>query len=449
MKFGKKTIALIGAVAMLSSVAACGSTSAGDSGSTGSSDKKIELTVWSWDSTLPRTVKGFEAKNPNIKVKVTNAGTNKDEYNALSNAIEAGSGAPDIAQIEYYALPEYVIRGHLENLSDLGASDFKDFYTPGTWSSVSINDGVYALPMDSGPMAFFYNKEVFDKAGVDAEQIKTWDQYYDAAKKIHALGDNYYITSDTGDAGFFDSMTWLAGAKPFQTSSDGSEVTVNLTEDKGVKTFTDFWQKLLDEGLLDTKTAGWSEDWFKGMVDGTIASLFTGAWMPANLANSAADGAGKWRVTQMPTADGSTTNSENGGSSLAVLASTKKADAAYQFIEYANHGDGVATRVAGGAFPADKASMESDSFKNTTTVKNADGEDVDYFGGQKYNEVLAQAAENVSSDYQFLPYEVKARTIFGDYLGKSYTGDQKLTDGIAAWQKALQDYGKDQGFTVK
>lgn len=68
------------------------------------------------DSTLPRTVKGFEAKNPNIKVKVTNAGTNKDEYNALSNAIEAGSGAPDIAQIEYYALPEYVIRGHLENL---------------------------------------------------------------------------------------------------------------------------------------------------------------------------------------------------------------------------------------------------------------------------------------------------------------------------------------------
>lgn len=268
MKFGKKTIALIGAVAMLSSVAACGSTSAGDGGSTGSSDKKVELTVWSWDSTLPRTVKGFEAKNPNIKVKVTNAGTNKDEYNALSNAIEAGSGAPDIAQIEYYALPEYVIRGHLENLSDLGASDFKDFYTPGPWASVQFAGKVYGLPMDSGPMAFFYNKEVFDKAGVDAEQIKTWDQYYDAAKKIHALGDNYYITSDTGDAGFFDSMTWLAGAKPFQTSSDGSEVTVNLTEDKGVKTFTDFWQKLLDEGLLDTKTAGWSEDWFKGMVDG-------------------------------------------------------------------------------------------------------------------------------------------------------------------------------------
>ena len=447
MKFGKKTIALIGAVAMLSSVAACGSTSAGDGGSTGSSDKKVELTVWSWDSTLPRTVKGFEAKNPNIKVKVTNAGTNKDEYNALSNAIEAGSGAPDIAQIEYYALPEYVIRGHLENLSDLGASDFKDFYTPGTWSSVNINDGVYALPMDSGPMAWFYNKGVFDKAGVDPTQVRTWDDFYEAATKIRAVDS--YITSDSGDAGFFDSMTWLAGATPFETSKDGGTVTINLTGDKNVKTFTDFWQKMIDEDLIDTKTVGWTDDWNKGLDDGSIASLLTGAWMPYNLLSGAPNGDGKWRIAQMPTADGSTTNSENGGSSLAVLASTKKADAAYQFIEYANHGDGVATRVAGGAFPADKASMESDSFKNTTTVKNADGEDVDYFGGQKYNEVLAQAAENVSSDYQFLPYEVKARTIFGDYLGKSYTGDQKLTDGIAAWQKALQDYGKDQGFTVK
>ena len=55
----------------------------------------------------------------------------------------------------------------------------------------------------------------------------------------------------------------------------------------------------------------------------------------------------------------------------------------------------------------------------------------------------------MSSGYQFLPFEVKARTIFGDYFGKSYTGDQKLSDGVAAWQKALQDYGKDQGFTVK
>ena len=448
MKFtaSKKTIALVAAAAMLTSVAACGSSS--NSSSSGVTEGgKTEITVWSWDSTLPRTGKDFEKANPDITVKVTNDGTNKTEYTALNNALSAGKGAPDLVQIEYYALPEYQVRGEIEDLSQFGADKFSDFYTPGTWASVKLNGGVYALPMDSGPMAWFYNKDVFDKAGVDPTRVRTWDEFYDAAKKVRATGS--YITSDSGDAGFFDSMTWLAGATPFSTGSDGQSVTINLSNDSKVKTFVDFWQKMIDDDLIDTKTAGWSDDWNKSLNDGSIASLLTGAWMPYNLLSGAPDGEGKWRVAQMPTPDGSETNSENGGSSLAVLASTKKADAAYQFIEYANHGDGVANRVAGCAFPADKASMESDSFKNTTTVKNADGEDVDYFGGQKYNEVLAQAAENVSSDYQFLPYEVKARGIFGDYLGKSYTGDQKLTDGIAAWQKALQDYGKDQGFTVK
>ena len=447
MRNTKKVIAATAAVATLVGLAACGSSN--DNGANKGDADKAELVFWGWDSgnSMKEILADFEKANPGITVKFNNTGTAEKTSTALSNAIAAGNGAPDVVMLEDPTVTQFAVTDGLVDLSEFGADKLADDFAAGPWNKLQYNNKPYALPIDSGPEMFFYNKAVFDKAGVDGESIKTWNDYYEAAKKIRAVDS--YITSDSGDAGFFDSMTWLAGATPFETSKDGGTVTINLTGDKNVKTFTDFWQKLLDEGLLDTKTAGWSEDWFKGMVDGTIASLFTGAWMPANLANSAADGAGKWRVTQMPTADGSTTNSENGGSSLAVLASTKKADAAYQFIEYANHGDGVATRVAGGAFPADKASMESDSFKNTTTVKNADGEDVDYFGGQKYNEVLAQAAENVSSDYQFLPYEVKARTIFGDYLGKSYTGDQKLTDGIAAWQKALQDYGKDQGFTVK
>ena len=49
---------------------------------------------------------------------------------------------------------------------------------------MSINDGVYALPMDSGPMAWFYNKDVFDKAGVDPTQVHTWDDFYEAARRF-------------------------------------------------------------------------------------------------------------------------------------------------------------------------------------------------------------------------------------------------------------------------
>ena len=436
------------AAATLLSVAACGGQSASNTAGGSADGGKTEITVWAWEPLISKTVEGFEKENPDITVKVVNAGTNNDEYTALSNAVNAGSGAPDLVQLDYNAVPQFAYSDALEDLSQYGGDKILDKFTTGAQAGVTVDGKMYGMPMGTGPMALFYNKEVFDKAGV-TEAPKTWDEFYEAAKKIHALGSDVYITSDTGDAGFFDSMTWLAGATPFETSADGSQVTVSLTSDPKVKSFEDFWQKLLDEGLLDTKTSGWSDDWFKGMVDGTIASLITGAWMPGNLVGSAADGAGKWRVAPTPTADGSATNAENGGSSLAVLASSEKQDAAYKFIEYANHGDGVKTRVDGGAFPADTKSLSDADFLAKTTVKDKDGKDVEYFGGQKYNEVLAQAAKDVSTDYKFLPFEVYARGKFGDFLGASYTGSQKLSDGVAAWQKDIVDYGNRQGFTMK
>ena len=448
MKFtvAKKAIALTGAVAMLGSVAACGSDTA--SGKPAQDKDVTEITVWAWEPTLTQVAKDF-TKKTGIKVDLKNVGTNTKEYTQLDNAIEAGSGAPDVAQVEYYAIPQYAIKGNLLDITDK-TSGYSDFYTPGPWASVQFAGKVYGLPMDSGPMAWFYNKDVFDKAGVDPTQVRTWDDFYEAAKKIRAVDS--YITSDSGDAGFFDSMTWLAGATPFETSKDGETVTINLTGDKNVKTFTDFWQKMIDEDLIDTKTVGWTDDWNKGLDDGSIASLLTGAWMPYNLLSGAPNGDGKWRIAQMPTADGSETNSENGGSSLVIVKSDDKAKvaAAYKFMEYACHdAEGIKTRVDGGAFPADNDTLKSNDFLNMTSLTDSDGKAHEYFGGQKFNEELAKAAANVSTGYKFLPFEVYARGKFGDYAGDAYTGKTTLSDAVASWQKDLQDYAKQQGYQVK
>lgn len=450
MKFNtmKKTIAMVGAVAMLGSLAACGGSDA-KSSSSGSSDEKINLTVWAWDSTVPRTVEGFEKANPNIKVKIDNVGTNTKEYQALDNALQAGSGAPDVAQVEYYALPQYAIGEHLQDLTQYGADKFSDFFTTGTWNSVNVQGGVFGLPIDSGPMAFFYNKEVFDKAGVDATQIKTWDDFYEAAKKIKAVGS--YITSDSGDAGFYDSMVWASGGHPFSIGSDGQSVKINLTDDEGAKKWNEYWQKMIDEDLIDTKTVGWTDDWNRGLNDGSIAALLTGAWMPYNLLSGAPDATGKWRITQMPSWDASKPmNAESGGSSLAVIKTddAAKAEAAYKFVEYVAHNkDGIKVRVDGGAFPADKETLADKDFLAMTALKDKDGKDVEYFGGQKYNEELAKAAENVLPGYNFLPYEVYARGKYGDFV-TAFAGKGTIADGVAAWQKDLVDYGNQQGFKV-
>ncbi len=57
---------------------------------------------------------------------------------------------------------------------------------------------MYGLPMDSGPMALFYNKQLFDKYKIAVPA--TWDEYLDAARKLHKADPKAYIANDTGDA---------------------------------------------------------------------------------------------------------------------------------------------------------------------------------------------------------------------------------------------------------
>lgn len=172
------------------------------------------ITVWAWEPTLKTVVKDFEKKYPKVKVKLVNAGTNDAQYTALQNALQAGSGVPDVAQIEYYAVGQFALGKSLEDLSGYGAAEYKDDYSPGPWNAVTEEDAVYALPMDSGPMALFYNKKVLDKYQIAIPT--TWDEYLEAARALHAADPKAYITNDTGDPGFMTSLIWQAAWDPVQ-----------------------------------------------------------------------------------------------------------------------------------------------------------------------------------------------------------------------------------------
>ncbi|MDR1427991.1 MAG: sugar ABC transporter substrate-binding protein [Bifidobacteriaceae bacterium] len=418
-------------------------TTAGDDTESGTEDaetgEQTTITVWAWEPTLEDVVPAFEAANPDIKVDLQNVGGAGDTYTKLDNAIAAGSGGPDISQVEYYAVAQYALPEYLADLTEFGADALADTFTPGTWNAVTMSNSgsVYGLPVDSGPMALFYNKDTFDEAGV-SEPPATWDEFYEAAQKVRALGENYYITSDNGDAGLATSMMWLAGGHPFEVGSDSIAIDLG---DAGVTSFAEFWQKMIDEDLINTTVGSWSDDWFKGLGDGTLASLMTGAWMPANLIGSAPEASGNFRVAAMPVPEaGSSANSENGGSSLAILASSENREAAYRFLEFTSAGEGAPIRIAGGNFPSRTADLEDADFLAYTD---------DYFGGQAYNEILGQAAADVLPGWSYLPFQVYANSVFGDKMAGPFSGSGTLTDAYASWQEDLVAYGNENGFNVQ
>ncbi|MET0297359.1 MAG: sugar ABC transporter substrate-binding protein, partial [Microbacterium sp.] len=64
-----------------------------------------ELTFWTWVPDIENEVALFEEKYPAIDVKVENVGQGLPHYQKLRSAIEAGEGAPDVAQVEYQYIP--------------------------------------------------------------------------------------------------------------------------------------------------------------------------------------------------------------------------------------------------------------------------------------------------------------------------------------------------------
>ena len=420
-------------------LAACSSGGSSSGGSASDIDSALAkggtLTYWSWTPSAKAQVAAFEKQYPKVDVKLVNAGTGADQYTKLQNTIKAGSGAPDVAQVEYYAIPQFSLSESLLDLSSYGFDGLKSKFAASTWSSVTNGDKVYGLPQDSGPMALFYNKKVFDANGITVP--KTWDEYVTAAEKLHQSDPDAYIAADSGDAGFTTSMIAQAGGTPFTTKGD--KVTVNLA-DEGTKKWTSTWNELVEKKLL-AKTVGWTDDWYKQLGNGQIATLITGAWMPGNLEASVADAKGDWRVAPMPTYDGSkAVTANNGGSAEVVMKQTKNPALAAGFLKWLNSSK-ASTKIfmESGGFPSTTADLESSAFLN---------EEPEYFGGQKINEVLVDASKSSDNDFTYLPYQVYANSVFADTVGQSYEKGTSLESGLEAWQNSLVKYGKQQGFTV-
>ncbi|MBT2503613.1 sugar ABC transporter substrate-binding protein [Curtobacterium sp. ISL-83] len=420
-------------------LAACASGGSSSGGSSSDIDKALAkggtLTYWSWTPSAKDQVAAFEKQYPKVTVKLVNAGTGSDQYTKLQNTVKAGSGAPDVAQVEYYALPQFALSDSLLDLSSYGFGDLKSKFAASTWNSVAMNGKIYGLPQDSGPMALFYNKKVFDKDGIAVP--KTWDEYVAAAKKLHQADPNSYIAADSGDAGFTTSMIAQAGGTPFTTKGD--KVTVNLA-DAGTKKWTSTWNQLVEQGLL-SKTVGWTDDWYKQLGNGQIATLITGAWMPGNLEASVAAAEGDWRVAPMPTYDGSTAQTaNNGGSSEVVMKQSKNQALAAGFLKWLNSSkESTKVFMQSGGFPSATADLNSSAFQEQKPA---------YFGGQQINKVLVDASKSSDNGFTYLPYQVYANSVYADTVGQSYEKGTSLESGLKAWQDALVKYGKQQGFTV-
>jgi len=144
------------------------------------------LDVWSWNiaaESLKGLTPAYQAGHPHVKVHVDMTGADMTMRFMLSLA--AGTGAPDVSQLQMIDVPHYIATGCLADLTQVAAK-YKDSFPSSLWDTCAPHGHVYAIPWDMGPCAVFYKRNIFAKYRVDPEKIDTWDDYVAAGRKILA-----------------------------------------------------------------------------------------------------------------------------------------------------------------------------------------------------------------------------------------------------------------------
>ena len=397
----------------------------------------VTLTVWSWTPNLQTELDMCTAANPGLRFELTNAGQSGPEYAKLRTALKAGTGAPDIVQLELEMVRSFAqVRG-LADLAPLGAAGMKSLYVPYTWQEVTEGERINALPWDSGPMGQIYRDDIAEAHGF--EPPKTWDEFADTAKSFAKASPGNFLTNATfSTGGWITGLLWQAGWRPFQV--DGDHITIRIKSDASTR-FAAYWQKLIDAKAVDT-APGFTTDWYQSLAHGRYAIWLTAAWGPVFLSQFAPGTAGKWRAALLPQWNAASPSNGNfGGSALAITATSPHKPEAATAIKWllGQTAPASAFSTRQFLFPVLESLLQSQSFLDTPYP---------FFGGQPANQVFAKAASQVGTDFQWSPFNDYFAAQLGNECGAVASSGGSLEGAFDTLQTRVTRFARQQGFTV-
>lgn len=243
----------------------------------------------------------YKKTNPHVTVNFQSIGF--DDYVAKVTMQLAGGAPPDAGWILETSAPSFIQAGVLMDLSSTlknnAAYEFADLSQPamGLWQK---NDKVYGVPFSTSPFFMIFNRDMFDKAGVEspdklvAKNAWTWEAFAEAAKQIKAKSPAGVYGYESMDGQGYTARTWHTlipiiwayGGDAW--SADGTKCTVDSPESV---TAVKLYQKMVVTDK-STPAPGEQADFYTGKAAMTTAQISRFS----KLANAPF----KWDIVPMP-----------------------------------------------------------------------------------------------------------------------------------------------------
>lgn len=254
-------------------------------------------------------------------------------HSNLLLALQSGRGAPDLADIEIRRISNY-LQGDvpLVPLNDVVEPVLDDMIS--SRFEIYAKDGqYYGVDYHVGASVMYYNEDIMNAAGVDIDDIETWDDYVAAGKQVVANTDAVMTTFESADIFSFWIMISQQGSDIF--GADGSVTLDNQTNIDTLQLMQDMIYK--DEIAVPTPGGDHHQEAYFGfMNNGGAASVMMPMWYMGRFLDNMPDLDGKMQVRPLPRwTEGGDRSTGMGGTGTVVTNQSEDVELAKDFLAFA------------------------------------------------------------------------------------------------------------------
>lgn len=293
-------------------------------------DDGSTLTLWTRAPLEKQAKLLVEAYNDTHENQVELTVVPNDDYVAKVGAAAGSNGLPDLFAADIVYVPNWVEQGLFQDISaQIDGLDFKDEINKGHLSAGTVDDKEHVLPFVLDLSMLFWNKELFEEAGLDPEKAPAnLEEFAEAAKAIQALDKpDVYGTATGLNCGGCLVFTWFptvwADGEDV-LSDDGME---SLLASDTAKEVYSTWKDLWDSGaVLPSSQDEAGPTWTAGFTEGKVGLMY----YPATLLSSTPFDAG---VAGIAGPDGGASTFV-GGDGIGISKDSKQSPQAWNFLNW-------------------------------------------------------------------------------------------------------------------
>ena len=342
---------------------ACASTLFAATAVTASAADKQEVVIWDYFET--------DAQKEMMQSLIDGFNASQDEYEAshvyvpfadyekqLTLGIASGE-LPDLVILDGCSMASFIQLGLFGDISDADIN--WDEYMEGPMESTMLDGKHYGIPFATNCTALFYNKDMFDEAGLDyPDENTTWDEFHEMAKALTKDGVSGFGNAATNtDEGTFQCLQWIYTA-------GGSYTDI----ESGVDAYT-LMQEMIEDGSWTKECVNWTQsDVNNNFMAGNLAMQQNGPWQIPGIEANAPDL--NYGVTVLPKkdADSDQATSILGGENMGVV-NKDDTSGAEAFLKYYDQTDVMVDAMKQyGSYPP-KTEAAKDSYWTDDPIQKA------------------------------------------------------------------------------